>query len=92
MCLGHKNISVQVISWIKEKDYIKVQNPVTGRVIYLSGDKAKVFESLDTGCTTDEVYEELIQIYPETTKHRIEEIIQLFVELRLVQLGDQFEN
>ncbi len=92
MSLGHKNISVQAISWFKEKGYIKVQNPVTGRVIYLSGYKAKVFESLDNGCTIEEVYEELSQVYPETTVHRVEEIIQLFVELNLVQLGDQFEN
>lgn len=92
MDINNKNYAIQAISWVREGSYIKVPHPITNRQIYLTNEKADVFELLDEGLNTDEMFCELKKKHSDITLEKINKTIQLLCELNLVQVVDQFDN
>lgn len=86
-----KHFAITAQSWVREDGIVKVPHPVSYRLIYLSGARADVFELLDAGLDIEEILAKLGPKYGEFSRDRIEDIVRLLCELRVVQPTDQFD-
>lgn len=55
MSVLKKTIAINALTWMREGNYIKVNNIDSNRIVYLANEQADLFEMLDEGMGMPEV-------------------------------------
>ncbi len=92
MSVLKKTIAINALTWVREGNYIKVNNIDSNRMVYLVNEQADLFEMLDEGIGMSEVIRAMQVKYKEITVEHIEELVQAFEKYDIIKTTSQFEE